>query len=118
MCSNRASWILHFGEIPDGLHVLHDCPGGDNKACVNPAHLWLGTHHENILDASRKGLLVNHGWRDPMDVPTRKLDWGIVAEIRAARSNGAKLKEIASQFNISMSCAYAVCTFKTWLAYF
>ncbi len=53
--AHRFSWGLRFGEIPDGLEVCHDCPGGDNPACVNPDHLWLGTGKENIQDAIRKG---------------------------------------------------------------
>ena len=46
----------HFkGPIPEGMYVCHDCPGGDNPDCCNPDHLWLGTHKENLQDASKKG---------------------------------------------------------------
>lgn len=49
------SWKIHNGDVPPGLKVLHNCPGGDNPACVNPNHLWLGTSKDNTLDMMRKG---------------------------------------------------------------
>jgi hypothetical protein len=52
---HRFSWILHNGPIPNGLHVLHNCPGGDCTACVNPKHLWLGTQADNDRDRDEKG---------------------------------------------------------------
>lgn len=48
------SWIIHHGEIPEGLWVLHNCPNGDRRDCVNPAHLWLGTDDQNKADARMK----------------------------------------------------------------
>lgn len=53
--AHRIAWMLLRGAIPDGLCVLHNCPGGDNPSCVNPAHLFLGTQLDNIQDRERKG---------------------------------------------------------------
>jgi hypothetical protein len=53
--AHRISWTLRYGAIPNGLHVLHNCPTGDNPLCVNPEHLWLGGNKANQEDAKRKG---------------------------------------------------------------
>ena len=55
MSASRASWIIHNGPIPDGLFVCHNCPGGDNRLCVRPSHLFLGTAKENSEDMVKKG---------------------------------------------------------------
>lgn len=50
--SHRAAWVVYNGPIPGKLHVLHKC---DVKLCVNPGHLFLGTHQENMKDRDQKG---------------------------------------------------------------
>jgi hypothetical protein len=69
--AHRVAWALANGPIPRGLHVLHACdnryPVGDitYRRCVNPAHLWLGTHAENMADMRAKGRASTRGAPGP-----------------------------------------------------
>lgn len=58
--ASRVSWEFYVGPIPVGLNVLHRC---DNRVCVNPGHLFLGTIRDNVLDMVSKGRHANQNTR-------------------------------------------------------
>lgn len=93
--AHRLSWIIHFGEIPTSLQVLHKC---DNPICVNPSHLFLGTDADNVADAIAKGRRSD---RRGENNPRSKLTLEDVTEIRLLSSRGLKNGEIAIRFGIT-----------------
>jgi len=79
----RISWILHKGEIPKGLHVLHTC---HNSLCVAPHHLYLGTHQQNMLDTAKAG--------------KRGIGFDGLRRAHAMRAEGMKMADIANHFGV------------------
>jgi Lar family restriction alleviation protein len=98
--SHRISWEPKYGKIKNGLWVLHKC---DNPQCVNPSHLFLGTHNDNMKDMVLKG-------RQRYD---RKLSAKDIPKIRIMKTNST-FKQIAKKFKVSESAIQAVVYGSRW----
>lgn len=107
--AHRVSWELHFGPIPAGLDVLHEC---DNPPCVNPSHLFLGTDIDNAADKAAKG-------RAPRLVGESsgcaKLTWADVSAIRRRYASGEVLqKDLAGEFGVRIQTISMITTGMRW----
>lgn len=89
--AHRLMHEVAIGPIPDGLDVCHRC---DNRACVNPDHLFAGTRKENVADMDRKG-------RRKTTTPNATLTPAQVVEIRALLVRGVEGMTIAATYGVS-----------------
>jgi hypothetical protein len=112
--AHRASYIMHKGEIPEGKFVCHTC---DNRGCVNPDHLFIGTPKDNARDALRKGRLAveNLTYRPPKGKSfNAKLTIYDVKEIKRRISENHRVIEIAEDYFVAPQCIYYIKHGKTW----
>lgn len=122
--AHRVSWQLTRGAIPAGLVVCHSC---DNRLCVNPDHLWLGTQRENMHDSWRKGrrdaTCKGEGhWhhRKPESTPRgashykSKFTESDVRSIRDARASGVPLRTLACKYGVTPEAIDAIAKRKNW----
>lgn len=114
--AHRFSWMVHFGDIPNGLHVLHKC---DNPPCTNPEHLFLGTNLDNIKDSVSKGRRKYPPKHS--NIPAKgsghgmaKLSEREVLQIRLAVASGATQQSQAVTFNVSKHTVCLIIKRKTW----
>lgn len=94
--AHRFSYRLHFGDIPEGMLILHDC---DNPSCVNPRHLIIGSNLDNMQDKERKGRGRRvHGEQHV----NAKLTTKMVLEIRRLYATGRYTQyQLAAQFRVN-----------------
>lgn len=134
--AHRVAWEVTHGTIPDGLSVLHRC---DNRRCCNPAHLWLGTHRQNMADMQRKGRAASGdkngsrlhpdrllrgdahparsiaGWSQGERNGEARLTALQVQDIRAQyAAGGASFQEIGNAYRVSKQTIYRIVHRKNW----
>jgi hypothetical protein len=110
--AHRAAWLFTYGD-PGELQVCHVC---DNRLCVRPSHLFLGTQSDNLRDMVSKGrhwLQMSPGSSIKGEAQGRsKLTDEKVREIRARTAESAS--SLAREFGVSRTLIRFVRTGKNW----
>jgi hypothetical protein len=108
--AHRVAYEFTRGPIPLGLFACHKC---DNRACVRPDHLFLGTPRDNIQDAVQKGRMCagERQW-------CAKLTGEQVVDIRRRYAEGGIThKALAREFGVSSATICLIVTGKKWSQY-
>jgi len=114
--AHRVSFMLVRGDIPFGLQVLHKC---DNRRCVNPDHLFLGTQLDNMRDMIAKGraatgTALNHPPQTGESNHFAKLTEDAVREFKARVALGERRSCVARALGITRANAWAIVHGKSW----
>ena len=101
--AHRVSWQSYVGEIPEGMEVAHYC---DVRSCVNPAHLYVATHKQNIFDRTARK-------REPRG---EQCTWSKLTKeaVAAIRESSDRASLLAKRFGISKAHVYRVKNFENW----
>jgi hypothetical protein len=107
--AHRVSYSLFVGPIPDGLLILHKC---DNPRCVNPEHLYVGTHNDNSRDMMERGRGSFVGGEEN---PHAKLAKEEVSQIRNAyKRGGISYQKLSNIFGIWPGHLWRIVNNKAW----
>lgn len=109
MLYHRLSFELYVGSIPSGLLVCHKC---DNPKCVNPEHLFLGSHQENMDDKINKGRHVGakKGYKHHK---SKLVEWQVI-EIKRKLRDGAFQYDLANEYGVNQATISNIATGKNW----
>lgn len=97
--AHRVAYALMNGDIPDGMFVCHMC---DNPCCVNPDHLFLGTHDDNMRDMVSKGRSLRRLTKEQVTEIIERYDRG-----------GVTQRELAAEYGVSYGVVnYALANYR------
>lgn len=100
--AHRVAWAISRGPVPAGMIVCHRC---DNPPCVNPGHLFIGTHGDNMMDRDIKKRGI--GGRGT------KLAEADITRMRELRSSGSSYAALAVVFGVTQRTVGGICTGRT-----
>ena len=109
--AHRLAWALkNSGSIPPSdAYVLHRC---DNKACINPDHLYLGSHNDNMRDVRERG--NNKGTHRGEEHGNNKLTAEQVKDIKRRLANGEKKSSLAREYGVVQPTIKRIADGSTW----
>lgn len=107
--THRVAYKIWKGDIPEGIYVLHKC---DNRACIEPSHLYLGTHKDNMDDMkNKKRQDMRPGELHHLNKMTNK----DVIEIRKLWDSGKETQAgLSRKYNVSTACIHSIAKRKSW----
>lgn len=100
--AHRVAYELYRGPIPDGMLVCHKC---DVRVCVNPDHLFLGTHADNMRDRSAKGRTA---------IGERSRSTLSNEDALTIHRSTLRTSTLARKFGVSEGCIFGIRTGVTW----
>ncbi|MDO8703390.1 MAG: HNH endonuclease [Sulfuricaulis sp.] len=109
--AHRAMYEAVCSPIPSGYFVLHSC---DNPRCINPAHLMVGTHKDNMRDRDAKGRTKLPPHTCGQKQPAAKMTDETVIAARRDVANGMKQKDAAAKYGIGITTMYYIVKRLRW----
>jgi hypothetical protein len=103
VAAHRLAYVVWVGEIPPEMQVCHRC---DNRSCINPAHLFLGTNLENLADRQAKGRQARGETHARAKLTEQ--------DVRAIRSSVRRYADIAADYRVSETTVSNIISRRSW----
>ena len=111
VAAHRFSYEDRRGPIPPGLFVCHHC---DNRLCVRPSHLFLGTNTDNVRDMDRKGRRVSKPHRGSAHAMAKLKEEDVFEIARRHKVEGVTQTQLGRDFGVSLSTINHILTGRLW----